>query len=152
MTRGRGVAPPGRAVAAPAGYSRATMTTSKLMIVAAMLLGLAACDKKTSKTSKAGATPPAPTVAADGTRSIPVLVKKVGYDPDKIAAKPGEKLKLVFTRVEDTECGAQVKIAGGKLIDLPLGQPVEIPLTAPASGKVEFICGMDMMTGVIVVD
>jgi plastocyanin domain-containing protein len=126
--------------------------TSKLAFIAAALLAVSACDKGKDKDKTSGGTTAVGTVAADGTRSIPVQVKKDGYHPDKIQVKPNEKLKLIFTRVEDTECGAQVKVAGGSVVDLPLNQAVEIPLTAPASGEVKFLCGMDMMTGAIVVD
>ena len=126
--------------------------TSKIAIIAAALLALAACDKGKAKDSGAGGSTTAGTVAADGTRSVPIQVKKDGYHPDKIHVKSGEKLKLVFTRVEDTECGAQVKVADGKVIDLPMNTAVEVPLTAPANGEVKFICGMEMMTGAIVVD
>ncbi len=126
------------------------MTTMKLACALALVLGLTGCDKKTTKTT--AETPPAATVAADGVRSIPVLVKTAGYVPDKITVKPGEKFKLVFTRVDDTACGAQVKVADGKVLDLPMNTPVEVAVTAPASGEVRFACGMDMMTGVIVVN
>lgn len=126
---------------------------TKLAIAAALVLGLVACDKKKEGTTREKAkAPPAATVAADGTRSVPVYVRKAGYEPDKITAKPGEKLELVFTRVEETECGAQVKVADGAVVDLPMNQPVPIKVTVPASGKVGFACGMDMMTGVVVVD
>ena len=128
------------------------MTTSKLAIVAAVVLGLAACEKKGSKTTEAPPSPPAATVSADGTRSVPIFVRKAGYQPDKVTARPGEKLELVFTRVEDTECGAQVKVADGAVVDLPMNKPVPIKVTVPASGTVGFACGMDMMTGVVVVD
>jgi plastocyanin domain-containing protein len=83
---------------------------------------------------------------------VPIHVVKEGYRPDKITARPGEKLELVFTRVEDTACGEQIKVADGKVLDLPLNQPVKVPLTMPESGEVRFACGMDMMTGVVVVD
>ncbi|MBK9037499.1 MAG: cupredoxin domain-containing protein [Myxococcales bacterium] len=117
------------------------------------LASLLACTKAEPK---AKAKPqPAPvtagTIAADGSRAIPITVKKAGYEPDSIQAKPNEKLTLVFTRVEDTQCGAQVKVAGGAVHDLPMNQPVEIAVTAPASGEVQFACGMDMMSGLIVV-
>jgi plastocyanin domain-containing protein len=36
-------------------------------------------------------------------------------------------------------------------VDLPMNQPVEIAVTAPASGKLTFVCGMDMMQGAIIV-
>ena len=81
----------------------------------------------------------------------PIAVKTAGYVPDQVMAKPGEQLKLVFTRVEPTECGAQVKVDNGPVHDLPMNKPVEIAVTVPASGKVQFACGMDMMTGVVIV-
>lgn len=128
--------------------------TKRLAIIGALALamGLGACgkDKKDDGARTAPAT--SGTVAADGTRSVPIQVKKDGYHPDKVAVKPGEKLKLVFTRVEETECGEQIKLAGGKAVDLTMNQPVELELTAPATGEVKFMCGMDMMTGVVVVD
>ena len=50
---------------------------------------------------------PAPAVAttttgtvADGVRTIQIEATKDGYAPDRIPGKPGEKLKLVFTRRE----------------------------------------------------
>src|SRR5262245_56989567 len=112
---------------------------------------LAGCKKAETKKAPAAAPVTAGTVRADGSRQVAVAVKTAGYDPATIQAKPNEKLVLVFTRVEDTECGAQVKVENGKLYDLPMNQPVEIPVTVPASGKVAFACGMDMMSGVIVV-
>ena len=122
----------------------------RIAIILLAAAALAACTKADSKK-----TPAAPVSAGqvrpDGARAIPIAVKKAGYDPGSIQAKPNEKLVLVFTRVEDTECGSQVKIAGGELHDLPMNQAVEIAVTAPASGKVDFACGMDMMSGVIVV-
>lgn len=127
-----------------------TTKLSKLSTIAVMAVALAACGKGEKKGQAAPT--PADTVAADGTHIIPIAVKKAGYAPDKIKVKGGEKLKLVFTRVEDTECGSQVKVADGKLVDLPLNQAVEVALTAPPSGEVRFACGMDMMTGVLVVN
>jgi plastocyanin domain-containing protein len=124
--------------------------TSKFLTIGVLALALAACGKDAGK--KQGKPTPPPTVAADGTRSIPISVRKAGYDPDKLTVKAGEKLKLVFTRVEDTECGAQVKVADGSLVDLPLNRAVEIPLIAPPSGQIRFACGMDMMSGVLVVN
>jgi plastocyanin domain-containing protein len=125
----------------------------QLLIAVAATLALAACEKKSSSPAKGSAPPPAaPTVASDGTRSIPINVNDSGYDPARITAKPGEKLELVFTRRTKSECGSQVKVADGPLTDLPLDQPVKVAITAPPSGQLSFVCGMDMMTGVVVVN
>ena len=35
--------------------------------------------------------------------------------------------------------------------DLPLGVPVAVDVTAPASGNLTFACGMDMLRGSVVV-
>lgn len=127
----------------------------KLAFALALCTGLATlatgCDKAEKHAGGKAAPATAGTVNADGSRSIPVQVKKTGYVPDSIAARPNEKLKLVFTRVEDTECGSQVKVEGGPLHDLPLGKAVEVEVTAPASGKLTFVCGMDMMKGTVIV-
>lgn len=124
------------------------------LLAITVVLALAGCDKKSSTGNKAASAPPpaAPTVQPDGTRSIPINVNDQGFDPDKITAKPGEKLELVFTRRTKAECGAQVKVADGPLTDLPIDQPIKIAITAPPSGQLGFACGMDMMTGVVVVN
>lgn len=123
---------------------------TRLVWIAAAVLALSGCDKKAA--SHKPAPPAPPSISADGTRVIPINVNDAGYDPEKITAKPGEKLELVFTRKSKAECGAQVKVADGPVTDLPIDQPVKIAVTAPPSGEVRFACGMDMMTGVIVVN
>lgn len=103
--------------------------------------------------------PPAPAVApvtagttgADGVRTIAITADNNGYTPSEIAAKPGEKLVLVFTRKVDGDCLAKVKVADAAPVDLPKGTPVEVPVTAPATGKLTFVCGMDMFSGAITV-
>jgi len=47
---------------------------------------------------------------------------------------------------------AQLKTPEGKLIDLPKGAPVDVPVTVPASGELGFACGMDMFRGKVVAD
>ena len=81
---------------------------------------------------------------------ISIEAGKDGYVPDKIAGKPGEKLMLVFTRTVDGECLAELKTPDGKLVPLPKNSPVEIAVTVPQDGEVQFACGMNMFTGSIV--
>ena len=114
---------------------------------------LVACSKK-SENKPAPAPPPAAVTAgnvgSDGLRHIAVEASTKGYTPDKIAGKPGEQLVLVFTRTADSECISQLKAPDGKMVDLPLGKPVEVAVTVPKTGEVGFACGMDMFHGVVV--
>lgn len=109
-------------------------------------LAVGACSKDDKQPDSQGE------VGTDGVRRIKIEAGKGGYKPDKITAKPGEKLVLVFTRTAEGECLSQVKIADGPVTDLPMNEPVELPVTAPESGKLTFACGMDMATGVVAVN
>lgn len=121
------------------------MKSIAILLGAALALG--ACSKDDRKEPS-----PQGEVGADGVRRVSIEAGHGGYKPDRISAKPNEKLVLVFTRTADGECLSQVKVAGGPVTDLPMNTPVEIAVTAPASGKLDFACGMDMATGVIAVN
>ena len=124
----------------------------RTLILVAVAAALFACSKDAEKKP---APPTAPvtsgTVGADGARRIPVTASNDGYAPAEISAKPNEKLILQVTRTVEGECLSQISVAGGPVIELPMNKPVDIPVTAPASGKVTFACGMDMFRGTIVV-
>jgi plastocyanin domain-containing protein len=92
------------------------------------------------------------TVAPDGVRTVQIEAGRDGYVPDKIAGKPGEKLKLVFTRTVEGECLRELKDPSGKLHELPMNKPYEIAVTVPNDGEVRFACGMDMFFGKIVAE
>jgi plastocyanin domain-containing protein len=115
-----------------------------------LVASLGGCKKDKAEAKPAAATTTTGTIAADGSRHIPVAVNADGYTPDKIPGKPGEKLVLVFTRTVDSSCIAQVKVPDGKLVDLPMNTPVEVAVTVPQTGEVGFACGMDMFHGVVV--
>ena len=112
-----------------------------------LVLCLAACSKSSDGKHKHVGT-----VGADGVRRVPVEVGTTGYDPATIWADAGEKLVLVFHRTVEGDCLSQVKVADGPLVDLPMDKTVEVPVTVPQTGKVTFVCGMDMQKGEIAVD
>ncbi|HEX3474846.1 MAG TPA: hypothetical protein VHT91_07375 [Kofleriaceae bacterium] len=126
------------------------MARPTLVAVAFTLgLGLVACKQEAK--APAGPTPvTAGTIGPDGVRRIAVDAGKDGYRPERIGGKPGEKLVLVFTRTYDAACISQLKTPDGKLVDLPRGAPVDVPVTVPAAGEVGFACGMDMFHGAVV--
>jgi plastocyanin domain-containing protein len=119
-----------------------------------LALVLAGCPKDKEAKVEPGARPAvaASSVGSDGVRRIAIEANAKGYVPDRIGARPGEQLVLVFTRTIDSTCIAQLKTPDGKIVDLPKGTPVEVTVTAPASGEVAFACGMDMFRGVVVAE
>lgn len=124
-----------------------------LIAIAALGCTKASKDEAPAATTKQPAPVTAGTVGADGVRAVAIEATRDGYAPDRIAGKPGEKLKLVFTRRESGgECMAQLKTPEGKIVDLPLDKPFEVAVTVPADGEVKFACGMEMFFGVIVAE
>ena len=120
-----------------------------------LIVALAACEKKADAPKQ----PPAATASTgtvdqkSGIRTIEIEASKDGYVPGRIPGKPGEKLKLVFTRrASGGECMAQLKTPDGKLVELTIDKPHEVEVTVPKDGEVKFACGMDMFTGVVVAE
>jgi plastocyanin domain-containing protein len=59
---------------------------------------------------------------------------------------------MVFTRTTDEGCGQQLVFPDlDERRDLPLGEPVAVDVTVPASGRLGFTCGMGMYEGAVVV-
>lgn len=109
-----------------------------------------ACKKDERKAPPKQEAPVTAGTVVDGVRRIDVMASANGYNPERIAAKPGEKLVLVFTRTVEGECLAELKTPDGKIVPLPMNKPVEVPVTMPESGELTFACGMDMFKGTIV--
>jgi len=83
---------------------------------------------------------------------VEVSITKKGFEPDKITAKKGEPLRLVITRRTDQTCAKEIVIAdAGIQKKLPLNRPVTIDFTPGKNGELRYACGMDMISGVIVV-
>jgi hypothetical protein len=86
-------------------------------------------------------------------RLVEIRADEKGFTPERITARPYEPLLLRFTRTDETACVEQVILPGETVKHpLPLRQPVDLRLTAPASGALVFTCGMRMFTGAVVAD
>jgi hypothetical protein len=100
---------------------------------------------------------PASQVIAEGTiqngvRTVEMQVTEDGYVPAKIRANKGEKLRLVVTRTTDRTCAKEIVIKeAGINTPLPLGKAVTIEVSPKKSGELKYACGMDMISGVILV-
>jgi plastocyanin len=81
-----------------------------------------------------------------------VTVSEQGYQPARVSVRAGAVARITFVRTSDATCGTEVAIPALKIKRaLPLNQPVTVELTPQKTGEVEFVCGMGMLRGTIVV-
>lgn len=75
-----------------------------------------------------------------------------GYEPETVTLKKGVPAKLVFHRINESDCLSRVqskKLAFNQA--LPLNQDVEISVDTNRSGEFDYACGMNMFHGKVVV-
>lgn len=83
---------------------------------------------------------------------IELQVTEKGFEPSSVDVKAGVPVVLKVTRKTDSTCATQIKIKSKKIEkDLPLNKPVTIALGKLDKGEIRFGCGMDMITGNILV-
>jgi hypothetical protein len=88
----------------------------------------------------------------NGVRTVEMAVTEDGFVPSKVKALKGEKLRLVVTRKTERTCATEIVITGHDVKQkLPLNQPVTVELTPKASGEIRYACGMNHVSGVILV-
>ncbi len=92
----------------------------------------------------------ATTFAADDIQNISLQVTEKGFVPNKIDVKAGSHIVLKVTRKTDDTCATQIAIKDKK-IKLPLNKEVSVDVGVLKKGEVRFACGMDMITGLILV-
>ncbi len=89
---------------------------------------------------------PAPT-------AIQVSVTGEGFVPARIKVKKGQKVRLVVTRKTERTCATEIVIRDAGINQkLPLDKPVVVEFTPTKAGTLRYACGMDMISGVLVVD
>ena len=75
-----------------------------------------------------------------------------GYVPSTIRADAGRPLRLIFCREESSACSEQLVLpAFGKSVTLPRGEAVAVDLSAMGPGEYEFIDGMGIPRGRLLV-
>jgi plastocyanin len=88
----------------------------------------------------------------DGVRTVELKVTEDGFVPSKVKVNRGEKVRLVVTRKTNRTCATEIAIPGyGIERKLPLDTPVTVELTPKASGEIRYSCGMNMISGVLLV-
>ncbi len=88
----------------------------------------------------------------NGVRTVAMLVTEKGFEPSKIKANRGEKLRLAITRKTDRTCATEIVVKEyGIHKPLPLGKEVVVELTPRKSGEINYACGMGHVTGIVFV-
>ena len=87
-----------------------------------------------------------------GVQEIKVTVKG-GYSPDVIVVKKGVPVRLNFYRDETSSCSEQVIFGDfGIAKDLPAFKTTPIEFTPDQAGEFNFVCGMNMLRGKLIVE
>lgn len=143
-------------------HERRSMNKEAVRVTALVLTLVlaAACSTETGERSAPTGSPQArgrvdgPT--ATGGRRIEIAVTEQGFRPEKVSVAANEPVTLVFTRTTDNTCAKEVilQVDENNRIEkqLPLRQPVEVALTLPKPGELRYVCGMNMLAGVISIE
>lgn len=87
----------------------------------------------------------------DGAQTVQIKVDH-GYEPDTVSLKKGVPAKLVFHRLNESDCLAKVQSSElGFKKKLPLNRDVEVSINTDQSGEFDFACGMNMFHGKVVI-
>ncbi len=85
-------------------------------------------------------------------QDVDLQVTEKGFEPSQIDVKPGTSVTLKVTRKTDSTCATSISIPSKNMKkDLPLNQTVNIDLGKLDKGEVRFACGMDMVSGHILI-
>jgi RND family efflux transporter MFP subunit len=87
-----------------------------------------------------------------GVQAVTVKVTGKGFQPDRIELKRGVPARLTFVREIEETCVTAVLIPEFNIKqDLPLRELVVVEFTPSKSRRLDFTCGMKMLSGKIVV-
>jgi len=99
-----------------------------------------------------GPKPAAEAAVSAGVQEVRITVRG-GYSPNRIRARAGVPLRLVFNRQESGDCTSRVVFPDfGASADLPAFGEASLEFTPSTPGEYGFACGMNMIHGVLVVE
>jgi plastocyanin domain-containing protein len=81
-----------------------------------------------------------------------VTISKRGYEPESIAVKKGQPVKLIFFREDGENCGEEVVFPSLNIKrKLQVGATATVEFTPQESSEIGFTCGMNMLRGKVIV-
>jgi plastocyanin domain-containing protein len=88
----------------------------------------------------------------NGVRTVTIAVTDSGFEPAKVKALKGEKVRLVVTRKTNSTCAKEIVVKDfGVNQPLPLDKAVTVEFTPAKSGEIRFACAMGHVSGVVFV-
>jgi plastocyanin domain-containing protein len=86
-----------------------------------------------------------------GTQEVTVTVKG-GYTPATVQLRRGAPVRMVFDRQETSSCSEEIVLPEfGIKRFLPAFQKTTVEFTPNAAGSFDFMCGMSMLRGKLIV-
>lgn len=86
-------------------------------------------------------------------QDVNLQVTENGFEPSEVKIKPGTHVVLHITRKTNVTCATNVVIKEKNIKkELPLNQQVDIDLGKLKKGDLRYACGMDMITGHLIVE
>lgn len=93
-----------------------------------------------------------PKQSASGPARFELAVTDSGFTPNPITVPAGSPVTLVVTRKTDQTCAKEIVFPDqGIRKALPLNEAVEIDLPASPKHEMTYVCGMNMISGKVVV-
>jgi len=124
------------------------MTSDKLVVLVSGLLAIAwiIWFFFLARRSSAQATP-----AHGGVQEVTITVEG-GYEPSEVRVLAGQPVRIVFDRRETNPCSDEVILSDfGIRRALPAHRRTVVEFTPTAPGVHEFVCGMGMLHGKVIV-
>jgi RND family efflux transporter MFP subunit len=100
----------------------------------------------------AGVAGSAETSAQPAEQMAKITVGEQGFEPARVTLRAGAPARLTFTRTTEKTCATAVLLPTLNIRrELPLNQPVDVQFTPAKTGEIQFVCGMNMLSGTIVI-
>jgi plastocyanin domain-containing protein len=86
-------------------------------------------------------------------RTIEIAVTSGGFVPAEVKVKKGETVRLAITRKTGKTCATEFVMNDfGINRSLPLNETIYVEFTPTKLGRIDYACGMKMVSGVLVVE
>jgi plastocyanin domain-containing protein len=124
------------------------MTTARILV---LLAGLAAIGWIIWYFFLARRSSAQATIDPRGVQEVTITVQG-GYQPSEVRVRAGRPVRIVFDRRETNPCSEEVVLSDFAIRSfLPPNRRTAIEFTPTAPGTHEFVCGMGMLHGKVIV-